>query len=116
MGLYDNYSSPYSTQYGSGTFDTYDGSMGYNNTNLGQSMGLDGLFGDTFDGITTSGVKDVMGGLGGLYQLYQGNKMLGLYEDQINNSKTAMNRNIADMDRRDRVRGNWNSAISNAGA
>ncbi len=71
--------------------------------------------GGLFDGMTAGGFKDIAGGVGSIYQLYNSHKMLGLYEDQVKQSKRALNRNIKDMDRSDANRVAWGNAMSNAG-
>ena len=67
-----------------------------------------------FDGATAAGFNDTVQGLSGLYGMYQGHQMLGLYEDQVNDAKTNSARMRADMDRRDATRKEWGSAFQQA--
>jgi len=70
--------------------------------------------GGLFDGFSASGFNDVTQGAAGLYGMYQGHKMLGLYEDQVKDAQlnSAVNRN--EIARRNTVRDNWSTAFQQA--
>jgi len=63
---------------------------------------------------TMSGMNDMVGAASGLYGMYQGNQMLGMYRDQVDDAKTNSARMRADMDRRDATRKEWGSAFQQA--
>ena len=70
----------------------YGGSLDTSNIATGNkwdsSFNADSV-GGLFNNFSAAGFKDVAGGLGGLYGMYQGHKMLGLAKDDLNMRKTA---------------------------
>jgi len=110
MSLYNSYVSPANNNYNRDSFvdyqqqfqpayqaqddDYFDG--------FGSSMG--GLYDSAKDGLgtdnwTAKGFSDVVGGLGGLYQMYQGNQMMGLAKKDMANRTNAYKTARADKDR-----------------
>jgi len=76
------------------------------------------LNGDSLSGMTdnwsAAGFKDIANGAAGLYGMYQGNKMLGLYEDQIDEAKRNGQVNRDEVTRRNNTRNEWNAALKRA--
>ncbi len=70
--------------------------------------------GGLYDGFTAAGFNDVAQGLGGLYGMYQGHQMLGLYEDQVDDMKKNSALNRQEVARRNGVRDNWSTAFQGA--
>jgi len=79
----------------------------YPNAELSNFNGnsVDGLF----DSFSASGFKDVTSGIAGLYGMYQGNKMLGLAEDDLNTRRQAYTDN---KNRRDNFERNTSQAFA----
>ncbi len=50
--------------------------------------------GGLFDNWSMGNTNDLIGGLGGLYSMYQGNQMMGLAKDDMNNRRRALDYNI----------------------
>jgi len=103
-GLYDNYNA---TDAANKYVDTnsmyqadYNKPLDYNwqNEQMPGMSGMDtsdvpeynaGLFNYGKNNFTAAGFGDIVGGLGGLYGMYQGNKMMGLAKDDMNMRKQS---------------------------
>ncbi len=79
-----NYTSPL----GKDQFGFTDYSAGGDTSMLGGNQSK-GLFDDLSFADGAKGFADIAGGLGGLYQLYQGDQMLDMRKDQLGLSKQA---------------------------
>jgi len=124
MSLYNSYVSPANNNYNRDSFVDYqqqfqptatesDGGL-YDWMNSAYTGSTDAISGAT-DGMTMAGFNDFAQGAGGLYGMFQGHKMLGLYEDQVKDARLNSARMRSDMDRRDKTREAWGTAFSNAG-
>ena len=118
-GLYDNYKKPellsdwiakngntnYLTRNNTKTTPKWD--SGLNADSVGSFWDDTKNFaGDNF---SAAGFSDVANGLGGLYGMYQGHKMLGLYEDQINDMKANSALNRSQVARSNRMKDTYNN-------
>ncbi len=51
--------------------------------------------GGLFDNWSMGDSKDLIGGMGGLYSMYQGHQLMGLAKDDLSNRKRALDYNIS---------------------
>jgi len=97
----------------------YGGTIDTNNIATGNkwdsSFNADSV-GGLFDSFSAKGFADTVGGIGGLYQMYQGNKMLGLYGQQVADAKENSKLMRSEVARKNTTRDKWNSAFSSAHA
>ena len=97
MSLYNSYVSPANNNYNRDSFVDYQQQFqpayqAQDDDYFGSSMG--GLYDSAKDGLgtdnwTAKGFSDVVGGLGGLYQMYQGNQMMKLAKKDMANRTDA---------------------------
>ncbi len=112
MGTMDDYNNMANA--GTGLYDSFAGmdtssmiptagydSNGYNATatNAGYDSAINkNSVGGLFDNFSAAGFSDVASGLGGLYSMYQGNKMMKLAEQDMNLRKNAYQTSRRDKD------------------
>ncbi len=100
-GLYDSYNA----NQGGGLFTPYASTASpeilaargsaYNDSMIPWQDGL--MSNDTgglFENWSMGDTSDLVGSMGGLYQMYQGHQMLGLAKDDLSNKRRALDYNI----------------------
>jgi len=76
------------------------------------TSGIGSESGGLFDSWSASGFNDIIGGVGGLYQMYQGHKFMGLAEDDMAMRQESYDAARADEDVRMANNKSYGSAFS----